>query len=402
MKNRKCEDCIAYCSSCSDTSTCDECTYPYILNENRLCRDKCKLFEVEINGECKNCTVSNCMICEKDLKTCKVCDYGYFLNVDGNCVKECELGYYANYFTRKCVKCHNTCGSCKGGYIPCESCVANLVFYQGYCYETCPNGTVKIGGKCEACKAKNCKRCNPDNLNECPECYPEFVLDDNVCVPNCPSNKLNVNGKCVICTDHCLYCLPNKECDLCEKGYYKYKGKCLPNCETGTVAYYEKCIDCTNSRCKTCLPYNPTKCTSCKDNLVLINYDCEEEKCPEGYYKGLNNKCYECSNGCNKCTSFTNCIQCSKGLKLIKTDEGIYCVKDDINCPEGTTSINGECYPCIVNNCKICNSPTTSICPECKKIISFIITYVLKIVLKDIMDMIKDATHVHQIAKLVT
>jgi len=152
-----------------------------------------------------------------------------------------------------------------------------------------------------------------------------------------------------------------------KKNYYKYKGKCIPECELGTVAYYGECLDCTNSRCKTCLDNDRSKCTSCKDNFVLNYYNCEDERCRDGQYLGLNNQCYDCSNGCDKCSSFTNCIQCSKGLKLVKNDEGVFCVKGDNYCKDGYTYINGECYPCNVENCKSCNIPLVSRCPECMK-----------------------------------
>lgn len=135
-----------------------------------------------------------------------------------------------------------------------------------------------------------CTACRKPDANEtliapnglmCTACALQFSLDD----------KKNTCEKCV---DHCAYCGQNKECFVCEYGYFFYDNKCH------STRKIEGC-DIASS---------PTSCSSCKLSYYL---DQKASVC-----KRCHTSCLTC-NGPNE----TNCISCSPekyGLYLDESD----------------------------------------------------------------------------------
>jgi len=364
-KNGKCVSCIPNCNECLDTTTCNNCTSPFLLNDAKQCVDNCTKGSVEVNGTCKNCTDPYCDVCAQDTTTCKKCTTGLYLAKNGTCVRNCSSGTFTDTLSGKCSDCYTTCATCSGYPNPCTSCLSPNVLYKDECVSRCPDGYVDIKGVCTKCSSDKCKSCNPSNLTECYDCKSPYLKDENNCVSTCPTNKLPTNNTCVVCKENCSVCHVDKTCDVCQTGLFKYVGNCVSSCPNGTYTDYDSCRNCTNSKCKTC-ESGLIKCTSCYPGQYLYNGNCYDE-CPVSTFLGLNNTCYDCSISCTKCTAQNNCTECVSGFGIIKRDNGIFCDKEPV-CPSGyTVTKEGNCIPCVDSNCQSCYSASPSQCNTCKQ-----------------------------------
>lgn len=169
-------------------SSCNLTEYNYEIG---LC--KCPPTSSLINGSCKKCQVSNCILCS--LENDKECDV-------------CKTGYVLDSLTKsECVPVQNNILSCTSKAC---SCSVYEVYKDGYC---------------QSCQVKNCLLCSINDTTQCDVCQKGYVLDQltqTQCVPkknasllcsqsssscSCSPYQVNVNGVCTNCAvSNCLLC----------------------------------------------------------------------------------------------------------------------------------------------------------------------------------------------------
>ena len=102
---------------------------------------------------------------------CTSCFGGNKLRVDGRCRLECLRTSYFDLDLKRCVACHQLCGSCQGSKI--TDCL------------TCPNNSFykSSDGSCQPCQAP-CKTCLESNGSSCLSCLnsSDFLNSKNECV----------------------------------------------------------------------------------------------------------------------------------------------------------------------------------------------------------------------------
>ena len=120
---QKCKECLQpHCTECNEEG-CIQCTIGHFLDDNRQCQELCTNRDLDCvdcldtdptqckacrngffirkdNGQCDNCQVKNCDICDGD-GTCKECDEGFFIEEAG---KKCSA---------KCTTRDKNCGDCE-------------------------------------------------------------------------------------------------------------------------------------------------------------------------------------------------------------------------------------------------------------------------------------------------
>lgn len=89
-----CGQCVRDCSSCTDTTSCQECFEGFYLNDQKQC------------SRCEN----NCDIC-KGKDECKVCHRGYLLRK-----------FDEDLYDDQCTQCSSNCASCADYPNQCTSC----------------------------------------------------------------------------------------------------------------------------------------------------------------------------------------------------------------------------------------------------------------------------------------
>ena len=147
--NNTCLNCtVPNCLLCSlyNERECDVCAIGYILDT--LTRSQCvqavdtvpvcnsttcacPVFQVNDNGVCKNCNVSNCLLCSVGkLNECDVCKTGYVLDA----------------LTK------SSCVSLNNNPLVCNSMTCHCSPYQSY-----------VNGACQNCSVLGCLLCSATN-----------------------------------------------------------------------------------------------------------------------------------------------------------------------------------------------------------------------------------------------
>ncbi|KAL4491183.1 hypothetical protein ABPG73_013252 [Tetrahymena malaccensis] len=109
-----CKNCLSFCKTCSNSTSCQVCMDNYYLNGNTC--SPC-------DNSCQNCSgpgINQCTICKQT---------AYFIQPDKNnqCVQSCDLNnaYYVdsqmNPQQKYCRKCLSTCKTCSNGN-QCDTC----------------------------------------------------------------------------------------------------------------------------------------------------------------------------------------------------------------------------------------------------------------------------------------
>ncbi|CAD2222159.1 hypothetical protein, conserved [Angomonas deanei] len=214
--------------------------------------------------ECAKCTITNCVICDKD-NHCAGCSEGYAPSNDGT----------------KCVK---PVGSCE------------VLLNTGRCSK-CMSGyqLSSDGFSCTPCQVANCKRCSGDN--QCAECVSSsFVLSTDLnCitpVPNCakatgnrvcvgcnPGYQLTAEGQCMECNlPNCRECSTPTTCSICNANYLLLSGKCI-------TCNVDHCLKCSDT----------DKCKDCSDGYGLVGTTGKCGPCEDP-------KCWQCALNASECT----------------------------------------------------------------------------------------------------
>ncbi|EAR90616.2 zinc finger, C2H2 type family protein (macronuclear) [Tetrahymena thermophila SB210] len=113
-----------------------------------------------------------------------------------------------------------------------------------------------------------------------------------------------------------------------------------------------------NLQCRTCMPEDPTKCTSCfVEYNSYLDPSTQTCKCPIGFYieQGAPLKCSPCISGCDECINYTSCKTCSSSrvlkngvcdcnssqyFNILQND----CINLPINCDQA--NVLGQCTQC--------------------------------------------------------
>ena len=243
----------------------------YYYKDKKICTDACDILFHSNNTDDKIC-VTQCQSGQKVYdKYCvdscpgiaplivkeKLSDIYNNIIVD-KCVNKCPTGYPL------ISKLNNTCLK--------ECPITESYKYDGYCYQKCPIGTF------------------PDDVektcldNGCParfKYYENTTTGDIKCKTSCPSNKFGLinGGECLDnCTRDFNYIVGNNLCsNNCSIYGDYYEKKEIVKVSGGNYTIY-KCVQSCGDKLRS---YNEKECIS---------------KCPDNYYKAMNNICYKYCN----------------------------------------------------------------------------------------------------------
>jgi hypothetical protein len=379
-----CSNCMADCDNCTNGSTCEACTNPYVLKADKSsCLVSCPAqYYPDSNRVCTSC-LSNCKTCT-DGSSCQECIGNFYLFDDGNsCVSSCDTsqGYFITSNSKSCNPCSDDCMTCNNES-ECTECDANFYLHNDGCVSECPDEFYTDDSNKPSCKAclSNCKTCS--NSSVCNECLAEFYLhdDDKQCVSSCPYEYYpfvdagSFIASCENCLDNCKDCDDNTLCQTCKDGYLLFEDDSLcilrDSCQVDNGYFIDEdlqaCLPCL-ADCKKCT--NTTKCDECNDNIYLINDNTScVSSCPdEGYYEDTSSvlTCSLCLENCKTCDTDALCFECITDNYLHNL--GTQCLNE---CPDGyydgTESGVPTCISCAdtLANCAKCSNPLT--CDECE------------------------------------
>jgi len=346
----------APCSGDCDPNRIDEdatkCKKPNVLYQRR-CRATCPDGTVEIDGECPQCSQSECSQCENDLSTCLKCSPDTWL-FNNKCVNSCPDRYL--YVNGACEKCSDNCIKCESD--KCTQCDEGFKIQDNLCVLKCSLGYMDQGDSCAPCVDSNCDVCSP--VNSCQTCNSKtYLTNSETCVTNCADGffKNEETRSCDKCDKGCLQCTGPKQCVECAEGLNMLNGQCLAECPVKMTPLNRNCVDCTQASCLSCEVGRPDKCTQCDSSNVLFEGQCLSE-CPLSTFR-RRGECQDCESKCLNCTDENTCTKCRSEFFL----NGHQC---ESKCPDGKTSIeNGTCVDCAQPNCKSCTANINS-CIECK------------------------------------
>ena len=260
------------CATCAqnDRTNCSSCwahdlgilpnylmSYPDVSKGR--CMDACD-FGYTSNGtanlRCTQCDVS-CDGCEDtgspgDTKQCLTCSTAAPFRLENTkfCLPNCQEGVFLIQNENTCGVCNDPCQTCSGSRDYCTSCdpessLSNL--HQNTCIETCPDGTISIGGICEPCTSP-CATCfGSQNLcTSCDRTENRDVLFSSSCFDVCPRGYITdkVSRECIGCLPGCDLCkLSNtSHCEQCGDNLVAYQGTCIGSCPGGLKPYQGACV----------------------------------------------------------------------------------------------------------------------------------------------------------------
>ena len=370
---KTCKKCSKGCKNCKDDQTCYNCEEGLFLDTvDKTCNDKCKSYQVAVNGICKDCTQKYCISCDpNDISKCLQCNPELF-NYKGLCVSQCPDGTFEK--GNECIDCEENCKHCTDEKT-CTECVDDKVEYNYDCYDKCMENYANVNGHCKKCLVDKCKNCDPNNLGKCNVCEDGYLNDNGNCIKTCgPTKYYNDDTKrCEDCLEGCEKCTNPNTCQRCIEPLLldQENTECTYFCrETFYAAKKEEpphCEKCENTNCKACCPSIPIHCLQCPDGWFLINdesglNDCVKP-CPTGYIGNTaTGKCQKCAEGCSACQETPEtCTSCEPGYKLIS---GNRCVQI-VECKEGEVERDGVCIKCKDSYCVKCDSLNVNKCLLC-------------------------------------
>ena len=181
-----------------------------------------------------------------------------------------------------CTSCPEFCASCS----PDEKCQQCL---SGY--------TLTLSFTCAQNCQVPCASCSTTDITKCNSCLAGYILDSTTssCLP--VTSRLCEQGVC----------------DICAFGYVLSGGTCL-QCNT-------------TANCARCSPSNTSVCTSCMMGSYLSS-----------------SGCVACLEGCETCSSGTNCLTCKAGYTAESSP--VLTTVNCIPCGEPCAQCSGNSYTC--------------------------------------------------------
>ena len=168
---------------------------------------------------------------------CQVCTPGVSVLSDGVCrliAEGCPAGSYLDDNDNVCVACNPLCGNCAGpGPDNCTSCLAPFTFAEGInnsvvgtCEHSCYSaGKYSLDQNCVDCHT-SCDLCVAGNASDCTTCASDKVLNDGYCVDTCPNGTFfsSENDQCLACSHGCDSCTSATVCTVCSPSFILENG----------------------------------------------------------------------------------------------------------------------------------------------------------------------------------
>ncbi len=94
-----------------------------------------------------------------------------------------------------CLSCPSVCTSCISS-INCTSCQSDLLLYNSYCIQSCPDTyAVIINGICTKCSDTYCHKCYDNDV--CFNCVADYSLLNGACLSRCPFGYVTNGTHCI-------------------------------------------------------------------------------------------------------------------------------------------------------------------------------------------------------------
>jgi hypothetical protein len=142
---------------------------------------------------CKTCTATKtaCLSCFSNVASVTQ----KYLN-GTSCLAACPAGFYSDS-NFQCQACPSACLTCSDSStcLTCNTSSTTSVFYNNFCYSSCPDGTFNSTGQCLNCDTTQCKTCNVTSTN-CTSCNTASTipfLSGNKCVTRCDAGFVSIN-----------------------------------------------------------------------------------------------------------------------------------------------------------------------------------------------------------------
>ena len=388
--SESCESNKNNCEICNPlTDKCAKCiSDKYIINKEGICSPQC------FPGK------NYCNECDEFEQLCVECELGYYPDQIGSCslIPNCDISSQG-----KCLKCisdyiligkyEDTFKLCKNRNSEEFRNCKYINYETGLC-EECEEGYFLTEGDFKCIKTQNCYE---STFGICIQCIFGFYLS-------------KIKNECIKITDSFFYCkqtLDEKNCDLCNFGYYMAEdGQCSLSINCAKTLQRD-CIECStgykltnNNMCakeQNCYIANKDTgiCNSCSKNYFL---DLNDRKCKINtednelkYCKIFDNECKSCEEGYYldqdlKCVSTKNCLEsdlgvcqtCKDGFHLISNnkcsniDNCLYAESEKFLCDECEdgyyfNTLGGSCEvdEGIFKNCRIATH-YSNICTDCR------------------------------------
>ena len=362
----KIKDCHPNCYKCTnetydnDNMECIECNSGYFPVEGKTnyCTsdidegyyfDKISNIIKKCNTKCKHCNENNHI---PFIDQCTECIDGYYFKEgeylqNKNCYQPSEAtNYYLDPITEILKKCYYTCKTCLGEgtsqFHNCATCPSGKVYYQGNCYDSCPDDLIKQSDN-------TCYKCGQylypnKNDNKCMNCKTDFIPEryyyQGTCLTTKPTNtyiKVSTHNVIDYCYETCKTCnilgtSSSNQCLQCIDNYYTLSdspGNCVRRCP---AAYF---ADTINHICNIC----HYTCMTCEEGGTVQDNKCTV--CKKGYaqnsidigqcYRDCNGEYWELPSENDNYTCIASCDDSSDNKILV--EETNQCVKDCRNDP---------------------------------------------------------------------
>jgi len=398
---------IENCRNCNNKNSCSLCKdqYTFINNDKNICKkieelENEYIQDLQDNTIYRKCSeyINNCKTCSSK-NECLSCENNYGLfNDKTKCIDINNHKYYKKVSDNLYYLCSGSINNCEecSEESKCTKCISDNYILK---YDKC---LLKI------------EHCNDyENDGKCRECSRGYKVNDNkdgcmIEMEHC--TKLNDDGDCIECEndyrlsnnncykkiEKCEEYEEDENCKKCENGY-AFKENDRLNCKNiinefeeyyskdNGISYF-KCDGSNNGEniqfCKKCNYNNELICNECQDNYVLkddennICYSKTTFENDKKYYYEDSLHIKTCSKRINKCEE---CEKNNDDIKCTKCENEYYFVDEDYyHCKslEQITPINefyldnNEYYSCgninynSIENCKICNKNSCSLCKD--------------------------------------
>ena len=266
LKSGKCESCsasVSNCSNCSsDGTTCNQCRYPYILDNNTCVSSTVAKILVGVQTVymvVNNVTLAKVVLDNGSLLNASLTPNGcnqFQVYQNGSCIRliyQCKA-YQTNAL---CSVCHD--GFIRTIYGDCEVKTYLLRCEDGFWKDAANEVCVKVDVSCDWYFPNN---------GSCFNCSSNYNMVSGICVPNtqCTSRQFFSAGQCVSVPLACLSFLSNGTCTSCSNGNTLTAGICTPSITV--VRAWNDCV----FPCSTCFYGQLTYCFSCRFGYQLKDH----------------------------------------------------------------------------------------------------------------------------------
>lgn len=138
-QNKQCVECQHPCETCSSVDTCITCIDGYSFQDGK-CFAACPLSTTQVGNYCVTCS-AGCKKCSDSPENCQKCDSDYYFYENGCHAKCSELNdkesgksFGKDDENKVCKECSvSNCGVCDEDYSVCNKCSESFVLEGGAC-----------------------------------------------------------------------------------------------------------------------------------------------------------------------------------------------------------------------------------------------------------------------------